>query len=82
MKNSLSETLTRFYPLAGKIKDDLSIDCNDEVAHYVEARVDFSLREFLTKPHLLLLHRFLPCELVLKESNTGTHVINIQVNVF
>lgn len=82
MKNSLSETLTRFYPLAGKIKDDLSIDGNDEVAHYVEARVDFSLREFLTKPHLLLLHRFLPCELVLKESNTGTHVTNIQVNVF
>ncbi|XP_038717186.1 uncharacterized protein LOC120010459 [Tripterygium wilfordii] len=30
LKQSLSETLTRYYPLAGKIKDDRSIDCNDD----------------------------------------------------
>ncbi|GLT69016.1 hypothetical protein SLA2020_412020 [Shorea laevis] len=30
LKQSLSETLTRFYPFAGKIKDNLSVDCNDE----------------------------------------------------
>ncbi|PWA86866.1 HXXXD-type acyl-transferase family protein [Artemisia annua] len=29
LKDSLSKTLTSFYPLAGTIKDDLSIDCND-----------------------------------------------------
>ncbi|KAL7165022.1 hypothetical protein ACSBR2_040835 [Camellia fascicularis] len=29
LKNFLSETLTRFYPLAGRIKDHLSVDCND-----------------------------------------------------
>lgn len=83
MKKSLSESLTRFYPLAGRIRDDLSADCNDEGARYVEAQVHASLGEFLTKPDLMLLHRFLPCELVSKESDmAGAHVSNIQVNVF
>ncbi|MED6215902.1 hypothetical protein PIB30_002590 [Stylosanthes scabra] len=30
LKQSLSEILTNFYPLGGKIKDKFSIDCNDE----------------------------------------------------
>lgn len=81
LKRSLSETLTRFYPLAGKIKDDLSIECNDEGAYCVEAQVNCRLDEFLTKPDLLLLHRFLPRELM-KESTAVTYVTNIQVNVF
>ena len=85
LKKSLSDTLTRFYfyPLAGKIKDDLSIDCNDEGAYYVEARVDSSLRQFLTQPDLLLVNKLLPCELGFTGLDlSGTHVANIQVNVF
>lgn len=81
LKRSLSETLTRFYPLAGKIKDDLSIECNDDGAYFVEAQVNCRLDEFLTKPDLLLLHRFLPCELM-KELTAVTYLTNIQVNVF
>ncbi|PWA87893.1 vinorine synthase [Artemisia annua] len=30
LKQSLSETLTHFYPFAGKFVDDSHIDCNDE----------------------------------------------------
>ncbi|XP_020970306.1 vinorine synthase-like isoform X2 [Arachis ipaensis] len=40
LKQSLSETLTQFYPLAGRIKDDLSIDCNDEGAHVTNIQVN------------------------------------------
>lgn len=69
LKKSLSETLTHFYPLAGLIKDDFFIKCNDEGAYYVEARVDSSLLEFLSQPDLVSLHNLLPTkELVLKES--------------
>nr|QXN66177.1 acyltransferase 2 [Boswellia serrata] len=82
LKQSLAETLTRFYPLAGKIKDDLSIECNDEGAYYVETRVNCCLDDFLSQPDLPLVHRFLPCEPVIKESTAGTFVTNIQVNVF
>ncbi|KAG6783589.1 hypothetical protein POTOM_009245 [Populus tomentosa] len=79
LKKSLSETLTHFYPLAGKIKDELSIDCNDEGAYYVEAQVNCHLSEFLRQPDLLLGHQFFPCELLPK---AVTHVANFQVNVF
>ncbi|KAM7271865.1 hypothetical protein ACFE04_031079 [Oxalis oulophora] len=40
LKTSLSKTLTRFYPFAGRIDgNDASIECNDEGAIFVEARV-------------------------------------------
>ena len=48
----------------------------------MEAQVNVCLSEFLSQPDLLLLHKFLPCELILKESAAGTYVTNIQVNVF
>ncbi|MED6149070.1 hypothetical protein PIB30_058979 [Stylosanthes scabra] len=84
LKQSLSETLTQFYPLGGKIKDELSIDCNDEGANFVVAKVKCDLSKFLSHPNLTLLHKFLPSddELVSKESKFGTYVTNIQVNVF
>lgn len=82
LKKSLSEILTLYYPLAGKIKDDLCIDCNDEGAYFVETQVNVCLSEFLSQPDLLLLHKFLPCELILKESYVGTYVTNIQASVF
>ncbi|KAF4361613.1 hypothetical protein F8388_007629 [Cannabis sativa] len=61
LRKSLSSTLTRFYPLAGKFKDQLSIECNDEGANYVETQaVGFSLRQFLSHPgpDLLLVNVF------------------------
>ena len=77
LKKSLSEILTLYYPLAGKIKDDLCIDCNDDGAYFVEAQVNVCLSEFLSQPDLLILHKFLPCEFILKESYVGTYVTNI-----
>ncbi|XP_050209198.1 stemmadenine O-acetyltransferase-like [Mercurialis annua] len=53
LKQSLSETLTHFYPLAGRIKDKLSIDCNDEGVFYVEARVNTSLSEYQNQHEFL-----------------------------
>lgn len=83
LKQSLSDTLTLFYPLAGKIKDDFSIHCNDEGANFIEAKVKCSLSEFLTNPDLILLHKLLPCDInIPKISYAGTYVSNIQVNMF
>ncbi|GMP97598.1 hypothetical protein CsSME_00045784 [Camellia sinensis var. sinensis] len=39
LKVSLSETLTHFYPLAGRFRDNLAVDCNDEGVEFFEARV-------------------------------------------
>ncbi|KAJ9704319.1 hypothetical protein PVL29_002740 [Vitis rotundifolia] len=50
LETSLSETLTRFYPLAGRyIKDRHSIDCNDEGVEYLEAKVEGQLSQLLSR---------------------------------
>ncbi|WMV36499.1 hypothetical protein MTR67_029884 [Solanum verrucosum] len=50
LKTSLSRTLTQFYPLAGRIKSQYSIDCNDEGAYYQESQVDASLLDIIKNP--------------------------------
>ncbi|KAL4575473.1 hypothetical protein LXL04_022317 [Taraxacum kok-saghyz] len=82
LKISLSQTLTHFYPLAGTIKDDLSIDCDDVGAYYAIARVNTSLIEFLKHLDLDLINRFLPCDPTFSRSSLGNYVTNVQVNVF
>ncbi|CAL1374219.1 unnamed protein product [Linum trigynum] len=50
LKASLAATLYDYYPLAGRMGDggtSLVIDCNDEGALFLEARVGSSLSEFL-----------------------------------
>ncbi|KAI3750722.1 hypothetical protein L2E82_21485 [Cichorium intybus] len=76
LKNSLSDTLTRFYPLAGTIKDDLSIDCIDIGAYFVVAIVDACLHDFLTSPDFDLINRFLPCEPSFNGSNEGYNILD------
>ncbi|GLT46068.1 hypothetical protein SLA2020_198550 [Shorea laevis] len=82
LNKSLSNTLTHFNPLAGKMRDHFSIDCNDEGACFIQARVNCHLKDFLTQPDLVSLNCFLPCGFSRKESLAGTHVSNFQVNIF
>ena len=81
LKQSLSETLTSFYPFAGKIKDGLYIDYNDSGIQYVEAKVSCSLSEILCKPDSQMTGNKLPSNLSrLDSSNVGIPVAMIQVN--
>ncbi|THG01607.1 hypothetical protein TEA_010043 [Camellia sinensis var. sinensis] len=58
LKETLSETLTRFYPLAGRLRDNLFIDCNDEDVEYLEARVtDCRLSDILEQPKAEEMYR-------------------------
>jgi|UniRef100_A0A2N9IAH1 shikimate O-hydroxycinnamoyltransferase len=77
-KKSLSEVLTLFYPLAGRINGNLYIDCNDEGVHYVEAEAKCKLSEFLDDPNLAELNKFLPYEL----DDASELPIAIQVTFF
>lgn len=63
IKRSLADALAKFYPLAGRVRDNLYVDCNDEGALYVEARVRCKLSDILENPVPRVLNRFLPCEL-------------------
>ncbi|KAE8730155.1 hypothetical protein F3Y22_tig00003041pilonHSYRG00995 [Hibiscus syriacus] len=80
MKKSLSETLTRFYPFAGRISDCL-IDCNDEGVDYIEARVNCVLHDILKPPNGELLAEFLPIQTESNEAATG-RLLLVKVNFF
>ncbi|XP_060190452.1 vinorine synthase-like [Lycium barbarum] len=66
LKKSLSQTLARFYPFAGRInRDYTSINCNDNGVPFSEAFAhDYHLDEILEQPNsfMKLLRRFLPYE--------------------
>lgn len=82
LKQSLSETLAYFYPFAGKVKDNFSIDCDDEGVYYVEARANISLSEYLKQPDLPSMNKLIPVEASLQESTPGSHVAMIQETTF
>ncbi|XP_059462081.1 stemmadenine O-acetyltransferase-like [Corylus avellana] len=81
LKQSLSEILTRFYPFAGKIKDHLSIDCNDEGVFYLEAYLNCHLVDCLRQPNIASFEKFLPRE-SWKGPTEGDHVAMIKVTTF
>ncbi|XP_016648514.1 PREDICTED: vinorine synthase-like [Prunus mume] len=81
LMQSLAKTLTHFYPSAGRIKGDAVIECNDDGAEFVEARVKCSLSEIFEHPDAEMLRRFLPVEPESREAGTGTLLL-VQVNLF
>lgn len=83
LKQALSKSLSNFYPLAGIIRDDLSIECNDQGACFVTAMVvNHHLSEFLEKPDLHFICQFLPCDPNLMGPMAGKSVTNVQINLF
>ncbi|KAG2701846.1 hypothetical protein I3843_06G058800 [Carya illinoinensis] len=81
LKTSLSETLSRFYPLSGRVKDNVSIECNDVGADYLEARVNCRLSDILKQPEQKMLYHFLPKEIESLQASTERLVL-VQVSFF
>ncbi|XP_010478021.2 PREDICTED: BAHD acyltransferase At5g47980-like [Camelina sativa] len=80
LKKSLSHTLPIFYPLAGRIKGSF-VECNDEGAVFIEARVDHLLSEFLKYSVPESLEQLVPVEARPREAVTWP-VLLIQANFF
>ncbi|KAK4712948.1 hypothetical protein R3W88_018855 [Solanum pinnatisectum] len=81
LKTSLSQTLTQFYPLAGRMKSQYSIDCNDEGAYYQESQVDASLLDIIKNPKSNELVQLTPYYSNGSSSNFQ-ELLAIQVNLF
>ncbi|KAL5542636.1 hypothetical protein UlMin_010346 [Ulmus minor] len=82
LRKSLSETLTHFYPFAGRIKNNLEIECNDEGAQFIEAQVNCSISEILKQPDSETIKQFLPIETDLKHAVINGCLLVIQVSHF
>ncbi|KDP26744.1 hypothetical protein JCGZ_17902 [Jatropha curcas] len=81
LKESLSAALSRYYPLAGRIRDDFSVDCNDEGVDFLEARIDCKLSEILKNPEDETLKILLPDDLQYKDPTLSSLLI-VQVTLF
>ncbi|OVA16382.1 Transferase [Macleaya cordata] len=87
LKKSLSETLTGYYTLAGRMKDDsFSVNCNDAGIEYVEARVttnnNVRLSDVIENPDIhQLVDQFLPCEPAGFKISSKP-LLAVQVNLF
>ncbi|KAI3977133.1 hypothetical protein MKX01_042823 [Papaver californicum] len=80
LKRSLSETLVHFYPLAGRIKNNIVVDCSDQGIKFIQVKVSGSMSEFLKKPDEQLC-KILPSEDVCMNSLREGQMI-VQVNTF
>ncbi|KAK1352925.1 Pelargonidin 3-o-(6-caffeoylglucoside) 5-o-(6-o-malonylglucoside) 4'''-malonyltransferase [Heracleum sosnowskyi] len=84
-ETSLSETLIRFYPLAGRFSVDGScVSCNDEGVDYLEAEaLDVALAELLNKDptNLELLHSLVPWD-IQKPTLSMSPIVGIQLTMF
>ncbi|XP_035550998.1 vinorine synthase-like [Juglans regia] len=84
LKKSLAETLTRFYPLAGKLNfEDVSVDCNDEGVNYIQARVACKLSQVVDKADGKALLPLLPFDAHKDCTGPGeTVLLAIQYSIF
>ncbi|XP_038720007.1 stemmadenine O-acetyltransferase-like [Tripterygium wilfordii] len=87
LKQSLSKTLTLYYPLAGRFIDNLSIDCNDEGLCYTVVRVNCDLQDFFNQTDICKIlpkvPKLLPRGITFGDQiTTGGNVVMIHENVF
>ncbi|KAG6763507.1 hypothetical protein POTOM_030926 [Populus tomentosa] len=81
LKKSLSETLDIYYPLSGRVKDNLFIDSFNEGVPSIEARVNCCLFDFLEQFEIESLNHFLPFQPYSKE-DMNAPLMSIQVSRF
>ncbi|KAK2978486.1 hypothetical protein RJ640_003240 [Escallonia rubra] len=77
LKTSLSKLLVPFYPFAGRINGNASIECNDDGVPFLEARIKCSLLDLLKKPEAETMRTFLPVQVESKESSTIPLLIRV-----
>ncbi|XP_026440677.1 salutaridinol 7-O-acetyltransferase-like [Papaver somniferum] len=78
LKKSLSETLTRYYPIAGRVRDNIFVECNDQGVDYIEAKVNAVMFDFMNVDVVHQLHpSYIVFDDVAKEAQLA-----VQVNLF
>ncbi|XP_048440774.1 acyltransferase Pun1-like [Pyrus x bretschneideri] len=83
LKKSLSETLSKYYPFAGRIGDRFSIDCNDEGVAFVKTRIrNFKLSDILENPKDEDLALLISKDVAWNEDPDVSVIVDVQVSFF
>ncbi|CAI9118870.1 OLC1v1020497C1 [Oldenlandia corymbosa var. corymbosa] len=81
LKKSLSETLTKFYPLAGKLSPDHhSVDCDDSGVLFVEANVDATLSQAVQNAPFERFSQYMPSETYIRGGNDDSKAVPFDAN--
>ncbi|KAI3946326.1 hypothetical protein MKW98_010450 [Papaver atlanticum] len=80
LKKSLSETLTKFYPIAGRIKDNILVDCTNEGVDYIETKVNGLMSDFMSVD---VVHQLSPSHILADINGAAEQAqLVVQVNMF
>lgn len=79
LKQSLSQILTVFYPLGGRIQKNSSIECDDSGAEFIEARVHTRLSEVIHEPSMAELKKLTPLHSLGQDENV---VLKVEICFF
>jgi shikimate O-hydroxycinnamoyltransferase len=83
LKNSLSQILSIYYPFAGRFKDQLSIECNDQGVLFLVANIiGTNISTILQNPIENVLNPLIPDELQWKKMDWNESILVIQINCF
>ncbi|KAM7513555.1 hypothetical protein LguiA_003138 [Lonicera macranthoides] len=83
LKQSLSETLTKYYPFAGRLTSAGSyIHCNDDGVEFQETRVECKLVDVLEKPGYVDLQLLFPAGLVWGNVDENSALVVVQHSLF
>ncbi|WOG83573.1 hypothetical protein DCAR_0102750 [Daucus carota subsp. sativus] len=86
LKNSLSETLSKYYPLAGRLTSETQVDCSDQGADFVEVQIGCKLSEIqgnnIVKGDKFSGHLFPPNSIWDEVPNQDSSLVRVQLNHF
>ncbi|KAL5578200.1 hypothetical protein UlMin_019899 [Ulmus minor] len=82
LRKSLSQTLTKFPQFAGRIRENLSVECNDEGADFIEARINTPLSKILKKPDSETIKLLIPKSNATKYEVAAACMLAVQANFF
>ncbi|XP_057747543.1 acyltransferase Pun1-like [Arachis stenosperma] len=84
LKKSLPEALSMYYPIAGRFKGRLAIDCNDQGVPLLVTKLKCHLSHFLNNPIQPNLLPLFPDNLAWTNMNNPDHdpIMAIQINCF
>ncbi|XP_019158331.1 PREDICTED: salutaridinol 7-O-acetyltransferase-like [Ipomoea nil] len=83
LKQSLSKTLSVFYPVAGRVKDGMTIECTDEGVDFVRVNVtNYDLSDLLQICTVDHLRQLLPFDPYPMDFDPSQPMLGVQVNKF
>ncbi|CAL5191699.1 unnamed protein product [Lathyrus oleraceus] len=82
LKKSLSHVLSKYYIFAGRLKDKINIECNDQGVSFLVTNIKNKLSDILKHPEEKMLNPLFADGLQWKEGYPSEALVSIQINCF